>query len=51
MLIVPLCRREKLQAEKYQLQTTEITKKPFAKVSVDLIVSFLSQIVITKIFL
>ena len=33
-----LCRREKLQAEKYQLQTTEIPKKPFAKVSVDLIV-------------
>ena len=33
-----LCRREKLQAEKYQLQTTEIPKKPFDKVSVDLIV-------------
>ena len=33
-----LCRKEKLQAEKYQLQTTEISKKPFAKVSVDLIV-------------
>ena len=33
-----LCRREKLQTEKYQLQTTEIPKKPFAKVSVDLIV-------------
>ena len=33
-----LCRREKLQAEKYQLQTTEIPKKPFAKVSVDFIV-------------
>ena len=33
-----LCRREKLHAEKYQLQTTEIPKKPFAKVSVDLIV-------------
>ena len=33
-----LCRREKLQAEKYQLQTTEIPKKPFAKVSVDHIV-------------
>ena len=33
-----LCRTEKLQAEKYQLQTTEIPKKPFAKVSVDLIV-------------
>ena len=33
-----LCRREKLQAEKYQLQTTEIPKKPFAKVSTDLIV-------------
>ena len=33
-----LCRREKLQAEKYQLQTKEIPKKPFAKVSVDLIV-------------
>ena len=33
-----LYRREKLQAEKYQLQTTDIPKKPFAKVSVDLIV-------------
>ena len=33
-----LCRREKLQAEKYHLQTTEIPKKPFANVSVDLIV-------------
>ena len=33
-----LCRREQLQAEKYKLQTTEIPKKPFAKVSVDLIV-------------
>ena len=32
-----LCRREKLQAEKYQLQTTEIPRKPLAKVSVDLI--------------
>ena len=36
--ISSLCRREKLQAEKYQLQTTEIPKKPFSKVSVDLIV-------------
>ena len=33
-----LCRKEKLQAEKYQVQKTEIPKKPFAKVSVDLIV-------------
>ena len=33
-----LCRREKLQAEKYQLQTTEIPKKSLAKVSIDLIV-------------
>ena len=33
-----LCRKEKLQIEKYQLQTTEIPKKPFAKISVDLIV-------------
>ena len=33
-----LCRRENLQAEKYQLQKTEISKKPFAKVSIDLIV-------------
>ena len=37
MLIVALF-AEKLQAEKFQLQTTEIPKKPFAKVSVDLIV-------------
>ena len=34
----PLCRREKLQADKYQLQTTEIPNKTFAKVSIDLIV-------------
>ena len=33
-----LCRREKLQADKYQLQTTEIPNKAFAKVSIDLIV-------------
>ena len=34
----PLCRREKIQADKYQLQTTEIPKRAFAKVSIDLIV-------------
>ena len=33
-----ICRRKKLQADKYQLQTTEIPNKPFAKVSIDLIV-------------
>ena len=33
-----LCRREKLQADKYQLQATEIPNKAFAKVSIDLIV-------------
>ena len=33
-----LCRREKLQTDKYQLQTTEIPNKAFAKVSIDLIV-------------
>ena len=33
-----LCRREKLQADKYQLQTTEIRLKPFAKVSINLMV-------------
>ena len=33
-----LCRHEKLVADKYQLQTTEIPDRPFAKVSVDLIV-------------
>ena len=33
-----LCRREKLQADRYQLQTTEIPLKPFAKVSIDLLV-------------
>ena len=32
-----LCRRKKLQADKYQLQTTEIPLKPFAKVSIDLV--------------
>ena len=33
-----LCRREKLVADKYHLQTTEIPHQPFAIVSVDLIV-------------
>ena len=33
-----LCRCEKLAADKYQLQTTEISDRPFAKVSIDLIV-------------
>ena len=33
-----LCRREKMQADKYQLQTTEIPKRAVAKVSIDLIV-------------
>ena len=35
-----LCRREKLVADKYQLQTTEIPFQPFAKVSIDHIVNF-----------
>ena len=33
-----LCRREKMQADKYQLLTTEIPKRAFAKVSIDLTV-------------
>ena len=33
-----LCRREKMQADKYLLQTTEIPKRAFAMVSIDLIV-------------
>ena len=33
-----LCRREKMQADKYQLQTTEIPKRALGKVSVDLII-------------
>ena len=33
-----LCRREKLQADKYQLQTTEISLQSFTKVSIDLAV-------------
>ena len=33
-----LCRREKMQADRYQLQTTEIPRRPFAKVVIDLIV-------------
>ena len=33
-----LCQREKMQADKYQLQTTEIPKRGFAKLSADLIV-------------
>ena len=33
-----LCHREKTQADKYQLQTTEIPRRAFTKVSADLIV-------------
>ena len=33
-----LCRREKLHADKYQLQTTDIPNKAFAKVLIGLIV-------------
>ena len=33
-----LCRREKMQADKYQLQTTEIPKRAFGKVSINLTV-------------
>ena len=33
-----LCRREKMEADNYQLQTIEIPKTAFAKVSIDLIV-------------
>ena len=35
-----LCQREKMQADKCQLQTTEIPKIAFAKESADLIVEF-----------
>ena len=38
-----LCRREKMQADKYQLQITEIPNSPFAKVSIDLIVELLTS--------
>ena len=33
-----LCQREKMQADDYQLQITEIPGRAFAKVSADLIV-------------
>ena len=33
-----LCQREKMQADKYQLQTTKVPRRAFAKVSADLIV-------------
>ena len=33
-----LCRREKMQADKCQLQTTEIPKRAFAKVSIAFII-------------
>ena len=33
-----LCQKKKMQADKYQIQTTEIPGRAFAKVSVDLIV-------------
>ena len=33
-----LCKREKMQADKHQLQPTEIPKRTFAKVSTNLIV-------------
>ena len=34
-LLCSLCRREKMQADKYQLQTTGIPKRPFTKASID----------------
>ena len=36
--LVDSCSLEKMQADKYQLQTTEIPNRSFAKVSIDLIV-------------
>ena len=33
-----LCQRDKMQADKYQLQMTEMQRRAFAKVSADLIV-------------
>ena len=33
-----LCRKEKMQADKFQLQTTEIPNRAIGKVSIDLIV-------------
>ena len=39
MLVAALCvEREKMPADKYQLQTMEIPKRAFANVSIDLIV-------------
>ena len=38
-----LCQWEKMQADTYQLQTTEIPGRSFAKVSVDLIVELLTS--------
>ena len=34
--ICSLCQRERMQTNKYELQTTEIPRRAFAKVSVDL---------------
>ena len=38
-----LCRKGKFQADTYRLQTTEISLKPFAKVSIDLVVDLLTS--------
>ena len=45
-----LCRRKKMQADKYQLQTMEIPKRAFAKVSVDLIVKLPPLTMATRIY-
>ena len=38
-----LYRRQEMQADKYQLQTTEIPNRAFAEVSIDLIVEMLTS--------
>ena len=43
-----LCQREKMQADKYQLQTMEIPGRAFAKVSVDLIVELPTSYYLNK---
>ena len=45
-----LCQREKMQADKYQLQMTKITGRAFAKVSADLIVELPTPTITTKTY-
>ena len=45
-----LCRKEKMQADKYELQTTKIPNSGFGKVSIDLIVDLAELIMVINTY-